>query len=106
MGMDSPHAFGHDDLLLHRSFVRHLARELVRDAGHAEDLAQDAWARALARPPGWAAAARAWFRVVLRNAAGRRAREDRDRAARERSAARAEALPSALEGAERLELDR
>jgi DNA-directed RNA polymerase specialized sigma24 family protein len=78
MGMESVR---HEQLLEHRAFVQRLARELVRDAAAADDLAQEAWVRALERPPRMGAA-RAWFRTVLANLA---ARERRGRAGGKRA---------------------
>jgi DNA-directed RNA polymerase specialized sigma24 family protein len=69
--MESVRSFQGAELLRHQGFVRRLARELVRDASLADDLAQEAWVWALERPPRLAGAARAWFRTVLRNLAGR-----------------------------------
>src|SRR5262245_3856370 len=105
MGMESARPAGGEELLRHQEFVRRLAFELVRDAARADDLVQDAWLQALQRPPRVAAAARAWFRTVLRNLAGRGAREEGRRSQRERAAARAEAQPSAEEIGERLALE-
>jgi len=90
-------------LVEHRSFVLALARSLTRDEASAEDLAQDALVEALARPPA-TSSLRGWFATVLRTRAIDRARVERRRAAREQSAARAEALAPELSGAERVEL--
>jgi RNA polymerase sigma-70 factor (ECF subfamily) len=102
MGMESARRAGAEELLRHQAFLRRLAHELVRDAARADDLVQEAWLQALERPPRVAAAARTWFRAVLRNLAGRAARADGRRARREAAAARPEAQPGPLEIGERL----
>jgi RNA polymerase sigma-70 factor (ECF subfamily) len=91
-----------DELLAHGAFLRALARGLLRGEG-AEDVVQEAYARALERRP---RQPRAWLGRVVRNLAltsrigsGRRAR-------RERAAARAEAEPAAADAVARLEIQR
>ena len=54
-------------LLEHADWVRALARRLVSDAHAAEDLAQEALATALERPPRHSHNLRAWFASVLRS---------------------------------------
>ncbi len=90
----------------HQAFLRRLARGLVADEHHAEDLVQDAWVAALRRPPGAPGALRAWFVRVIRNASANRAVQRDRRARREEEAARLERVcgPDAME--ERLELER
>jgi len=113
MGMESVHgASGRvrpdwDRLLEERGFVRRLARGLVRDPARADDLEQEAWQRALERPPREASAARSWFGTVLRRLAGRAAREEGRRLRREHAVARSEhVLPGPdVEGRLRLERD-
>ncbi|MFO1076767.1 MAG: RNA polymerase sigma factor [Planctomycetota bacterium] len=82
---------GHDvpiaDLLIHADFVRSLARDLVGDAGAADDLAQEAWVRALESPPRHGAALRGWFATLLANLLHNRRRADRRRRAREQAVA-------------------
>ncbi|MCA8976249.1 MAG: sigma-70 family RNA polymerase sigma factor [Planctomycetes bacterium] len=82
------------DLLIHADFVRALARELVDDEATAEDLAQEAWVRALQQPPQHGASLRGWFATVLQNLLHNRRRGDRRRAARERGAAAPAELPT------------
>lgn len=96
-------------LLEQRASLLGLARELVRDRGEAEELAQEAWTRAFERPPradGGAGATRAWFGRVLRNLARDRHRVAVHRREREHATARSEALPGADELAEQFELHR
>lgn len=54
-----------DTLLLHAGFVQRLARGLAGGAG--DDLAQDAFAAALASPSGGLRDARAWLSTVVCN---------------------------------------
>lgn len=84
---------GHDPAALLRADrrLRALARELVRDPGAAEDLAQETWLAALGSGeirflPGWLATVVRRLSRDQRRSAGRRER-------RERSVARPEALP-------------
>ncbi len=70
-------------LLDHHKWVLHLARALSRDDASAADLAQDAWVRALERPPAHGGALRAWFGTVVRNLARDRARSAERRERRE-----------------------
>ncbi len=98
-------SFDAGELLRHRAFVRHLARELA-GPGAAEDLEQDAWVAALEHPPRLAVTARSWFRTVLRHLAGRRARGERRRSAREELAAQPETVADTREVVDRLALER
>jgi len=93
-------------LLAHADWVRALARTLVREPAAADDVAQAAWLDALRHPPRDASNLRAWFARVVRNAAAQRARSENRRAARERVAARAEALPDSNELVAQAELQR
>ena len=72
-----------ESLLQHRSWVEAVARRLLRDEAAAEDLAQEAWIRALRSPPDPARDPKPWLRRVLKNlasntrrSAGRRARHE------------------------------
>ncbi len=80
----SPHEL--EELLAHGPWVRALARSLVRDPARAEDLVQQAWVRALERPPGQQGSLRRWFAAVLRNLARQEHRSAVRRAAREQFA--------------------
>jgi RNA polymerase sigma-70 factor (ECF subfamily) len=80
-------------LLAQTAWVRRLALSLSRDEASADDLAQDALAAALLRPPPDAAsegALRAWFGAVTRNLAIHRARGESRRQRREQAVARPE----------------
>lgn len=83
-------AFSSAELEGQRDFLRRLARGLVRSAEEADDLVQDAFVRALERPPASARALRAWLASVLRNLALNRARTTGRVAQHERRAARPE----------------
>ena len=76
----------------------------IRD--RAEDVAQEAWLAALRRPPGRQGDPRPWLARVVRNAARTLARGEEPRRARERAAARSEALPPTGELAAEVELQR
>jgi RNA polymerase sigma-70 factor (ECF subfamily) len=104
MGMESVRGTSAEELLRHQAFVRRLAHELVSDAARADDIVQDAWVQALRSPPCVAAAARGWFRAVVRNLASRAARQEERRSSRELAVARSEAAAPAEIG-ERLALE-
>src|SRR5262245_4047865 len=86
-----------ESLLVHREWVRALARRLVADDSRADDLEQDAWLAALRSPPQDGSSPRAWLATVLRNFARKAHRGDERRARRERASARPEAAPSTAE---------
>ncbi len=97
-------AIPQDELLANLGWVQGLALRLMRDAGLAEDVAQETMARALERPPRTAhsgAPLRAFLATLTRLLARDRRRADARRARRERAGARAEALPSTLDVVER-----
>ncbi len=72
-----------DSLLEHRTWVRAVARRLLRDEHAAEDLAQEAWTRALRSPPDPERDPKPWLRRVLKNAASNMRRGDSRRTQRE-----------------------
>ncbi len=85
--------------------MRRLARSLVRDAGRAEDVAQDVMAAALQQPepPGsW----RSWLATVTRRLAGKSHRRHRLRASHERPLEEEPGGDSERRTQERLELHR
>ncbi|MCC6406089.1 MAG: sigma-70 family RNA polymerase sigma factor [Planctomycetes bacterium] len=84
-------------LLEHRDYVKRLARKLVFDAALAEDVEQEVWAIALARPPRDASALKAWLATVARNTVRLAARSSSRRGAREREVARSESVSAADE---------
>jgi RNA polymerase sigma-70 factor (ECF subfamily) len=86
---------------LHADYVRRLARSLVFDDALADDVAQDVWVAALEHGPRESGSLRAWLATLARNLAWKSRRGERRRAAREESAARPEAVPSAAEILER-----
>src|SRR5690242_10646816 len=70
------------ELLAHGTWLRRLARAIVRDADAAEDLVQDAWVVALKEPAlASRSSLRAWLATVVRNLARERARSDARRRA-------------------------
>jgi len=95
------------DLLAHATWLRQLARSLVRDdRPDADDLVQDTWVAALRRPPDADRGVRPWLRTVVTNVARLRWRGDSHRSTREHVAATLEAneAPSSEELLERHEL--
>ena len=105
--MNSPRAPGWplapDELEAERDALRRLAGALLRDFQAAEDVVQDAFAAALSRDRRPLDLPR-WLRAVVRNLAlDRRRRAGRARA-RERQAARREAVDPESETLARLEL--
>ncbi|MEE8467343.1 MAG: sigma-70 family RNA polymerase sigma factor [Planctomycetota bacterium] len=85
---ESPHELA---LLENAAWVKRLARSLIADAHLAEDVAQDALAAALERPPGFADNAerlRRWLGGVTRHLAIRVRRREGERETREAQAAR------------------
>ncbi len=81
-------------LLEHREWVRALARSLVSDADRADDVEQETWRMALERPPRHGASIRAWFRVVVRNAARKSWRSEQTAAGVELRASERPPVPS------------
>lgn len=93
-----------DDLLGEVAFVHRLARALVRDAGLAHDVAQDALAAAMhERTPQHL---RGWLAAVARRLAGRVRRDAQERAGREAQASPPEADDREQRTNERLQLHR
>jgi len=84
-------------VLAQQGYVKSLARSLVFDETLAEDLAQQVWVAALRHPPSHAGALRGWLATIARNLAHLSRRADARRSARERVAARGEAVGAADE---------
>lgn len=103
---DASHRIDAEELLAHAAWLRALARSLVRDEHAAEDVVQETFAVAVARPPREPGALRGWLARVARNAAWKSLRGERRRALREVAAPRRAAEPSADEMAARLEMQR
>ena len=62
------------EVLANASWMRRLARRLVRDDGMADEVVQDVWLAWWLRPPRDARATRSWLGRVVRNFAWRRQR--------------------------------
>jgi RNA polymerase sigma-70 factor (ECF subfamily) len=97
-------AFSAAELESQRAFLRRLARGLVRGEAAAEDLVQEAFVRALERPPASARAPRAWLASVLRRLVLNHARSAGRTAERECRAARPERVEPPDEALASLEL--
>jgi RNA polymerase sigma factor (sigma-70 family) len=95
-----------ESLLSETGWVRSLARTLSRDSASADDLAQEAYARAIAAPPPAETPLRRWFALVIRNLAREQHRGEGRRAKRERAAAREERIEAESALFERLEVHR
>jgi RNA polymerase sigma factor (sigma-70 family) len=105
----SARSFDSESLLRQTDWLRALAATLVGDAGHADDVVQETWVRALERPPRRASderSLRAWLAKVARNLARSRARSVARVVAREREAARDEARESVADAVERVAAQR
>lgn len=92
---EQPQAPRIEELLAHSTWAWRLARKLLDDDDQASDVVQETWVRALRRPPqlGAAESARPWLQTVVRNLAAQLRRTEQRRTAREREAAKPEALP-------------
>ena len=77
-----------DALLEHATFVRRVARSLVRDGPTADDVVQDTWEVAIRKPPRDSGRVRGWLATVARNMARKRARSGRRRRGREAATAK------------------
>ncbi|MHC4470397.1 MAG: RNA polymerase sigma factor, partial [Planctomycetota bacterium] len=76
-----------DHLLAHRAWVRRIARALMRDESRAQDLEQEVWRKAIARPPRDRGGLRGWLGTVLRRAASDQRRSEDRRSRHEKAAA-------------------
>lgn len=94
-----------ETLLAHQAWMRRLAAGLVREAGEADDVVQEAWVAALeARGP--IGDLGAWLATVVRNSARSLRRGATRRAEREAASARPEGLPGSDEVVARLQEQR
>jgi RNA polymerase sigma-70 factor (ECF subfamily) len=90
MRNESVRAGEHESLIADLGWIRHVARELVRDSHRADDLAQDACVVALSHGPSDPRSLRGWLTAVMANLVRQEGRGARRRKAREEIAARAE----------------
>ena len=86
------------ELLAHAAWLRRLAVALLGPSPLVDDVVQETWTTALARPPSRPGSLRPWLRAVLQNLVRLQARGQRRRQHREQLADSSdEALPSAEE---------
>ena len=100
MSVSAPASFNQEVLFEHRRFLLALSASLVRDEHLAEDLVQEAWVRALERPPKAAQALREWLGTVVRNLAWHHLTREAARSGRERDLAKCEAFDASPSKAE------
>jgi RNA polymerase sigma-70 factor (ECF subfamily) len=93
-------------LLHHGTFVRSVARSLVRDVHLADDLSQETWLAALRRPPRHPGNLRGWLAGVTRNLSRLHFRGETRRRAREEMRARPERERDTSAVVERLDWER
>ncbi|MHC4933136.1 MAG: sigma-70 family RNA polymerase sigma factor [Planctomycetota bacterium] len=93
-------------LLHHGTFVRSVARSLVRDVHLADDLSQETWLAALRRPPRHPGNLRGWLAGVTRNLSKLHFRGETRRRAREEAGARPERVRDTSAVVERLDWER
>lgn len=72
-------------LLVHRQWVRSLARRLVADENDADDVEQQVWLEATRHPPGHLESPRGWLGTVVRNVARKFGRGRTRRTVREQA---------------------
>lgn len=90
--MTYPHHI--DDLLSHSRWVRRLAKSLLFDQAHVDDVVQQTWVVALQQGPRQPEKMRAWLAGVVRNLARRQGRSDGRRVRREQAVSGSGAAPS------------
>jgi RNA polymerase sigma factor (sigma-70 family) len=95
-----------EELLEHASWLKNLARSLVRDPDLADDLVQQTWVTALEHPPQSGGNLKAWLGRVLRNNAYSRHRAEQRRLAHESQGQGVDAGAIAHEVVERGETSR
>jgi RNA polymerase sigma factor (sigma-70 family) len=84
---------GIDELLRHSAWLHALARTLVGEAD-ADDVVQETWVAAVARPPRVLGSLRGWLGTVARNVVRKRVRDDARRRERELAASRRDPEPA------------
>src|SRR5688500_17615568 len=95
---DGPNVPEAQELLAHAAWLRRLAVALLGPSPLVDDVVQETWTTALARPPSRPGSLRPWLRAVLQNLVRLQARGHRRRQHREHLADSGdEALPSAEE---------
>lgn len=87
---DIPSRLDLDRLIEERPRLKALARRLLADEHGAEDVVQDAWIKALERPPRQASSVGAWMHEVVRTLALKRSQGERRSREREERVARRE----------------
>ncbi|MFO1008480.1 MAG: RNA polymerase sigma factor [Planctomycetota bacterium] len=95
-----------EGLLADSTWLRTLARGLVRDASTADDVAQEAWLAALRSERAADVEHRTWLTGVLRNVAFKHHRAATRRTTREQLSARTEPLPETAELVARADMQR
>ena len=98
-----PSSFRPTELAQQRDFLCRLARELLGDAGRAEDVVQDAFMLALERPPREERALSTWLGQVVRRLSLNELRRSARASRHERAAARPEGQDSHAEAAASLD---
>lgn len=88
-----PDPAGADELLRHAAWLHALARTLVGEAD-ADDVVQETWVAAIAKPPRVLGSLRAWLGTVARNVVRKQARADSRRHERELAAERRDPEPA------------
>ena len=82
-----------EELLVHRRWVRSLARSLIADPALADDVEQQTWVAAIEKPPRQAGNVRAWLARVVRRRRIDLARSATRRKERESQASLKAAVP-------------
>jgi RNA polymerase sigma-70 factor (ECF subfamily) len=95
-----------EELLVHTQWLRALATRLLHDSAGAEDLVQETWIVAMARPPRAGRPVRPWLARVVRNLASNRRRAELRRVEHEQAARRPDAPRPAGEIVAELEAQR
>jgi len=89
-----PNTVKPETLIAHSSFVRNMARNLLRDENRADDIEQETWLAALKSPPDIKRPLRSWLMTVMKNFSRIAYRDEERRRKRERCAATTELVRS------------